>query len=157
MSDNFKIKRGFIEFMSVVKKKIEVKLNEVRKLDYRFLYDLLKNRDPITNISHIKMPTYLEHVNFVDSKPYSKWYIIKHKNQKIGSVYLSKNDEVGIFVKEDFQGEGVGEIILHELMKKNTRKRYIANVSIKNKGAMKFFEKNKFKLIQHTYEFRIKD
>ena len=137
--------------------KNDLKLVEVKKLDYRFLYDLLKNRDPITNISHIKMPSYVEHVNFLNSKPYSKWYIIKQRNQKIGSVYLSKNDEVGIFIKEGFQGEGIGEIILHELMKNNVRKRYIANVSIKNKGAMKFFKKNKFKLVQHTFEFRIKD
>ena len=52
----------------------------VSKSDFRFLYDLLKERTSSTNISHKKMPTYKEHVKFVNSKPYAKWYVIHFQN-----------------------------------------------------------------------------
>ena len=47
------------------------------------------------------MPTYAQHIKFIESKPYSKWYIINF-NQKIGSAYLSKQNEVGIFITEKY-------------------------------------------------------
>ncbi|SVB98178.1 uncharacterized protein METZ01_LOCUS251032, partial [marine metagenome] len=39
----------------------------IKNTDYEFLYDLLLQRNPDANISHKKMPTYEEHVNFVKS------------------------------------------------------------------------------------------
>ena len=42
------------------------------------------------------MPTLIEHEKFVLSNPYTNWYIIKKNNEKIGSIYLSKRDEIGI-------------------------------------------------------------
>ena len=75
--------------------------------DVDFLFELLKERDPRANISHKKLPTYASHIKFVDSKPYKKWYIItaydSGKKLKVGSIYLSKNDEIGIFVSKRFQ------------------------------------------------------
>ena len=49
----------------------------IKESDYQFLYDLLLQRNSDANISHKKMPTYEEHVKFVRSQPYSKWYIIE--------------------------------------------------------------------------------
>ena len=98
------------------------------------------------------MPTYSQHTKFIKSKPYSKWYIILKSKQKIGSIYLSKNDEIGIFLSKKFQGKNVGNFALNELMKKNPRKRFLANVNPKNKKSIQFFKNNKFKLIQHTFE-----
>ena len=80
-------------------------LKLVTNTDANFLFDLLKDRDPRTYISHKKMPTYEEHSKFIKSKPYSKWYIIFKSKQKIGSIYLSKNDEIGIFILKKFQGK----------------------------------------------------
>ena len=42
--------------------KNKIKLKAVSKSDYRFLYNLLKERDSKVNISHKKMPTYNEHL-----------------------------------------------------------------------------------------------
>ena len=124
--------------------------------DERFLFELLKERDSRTNISHKKMPTYSSHVKFIESKPYKKWYIItryEHKcEEKIGSIYLSKNDEIGIFVSKEFQAKNIGKLALSELMKRNPRQRYLANVSPKNKKSLKFFKDNGFKLVQYTFE-----
>jgi len=78
-------------------------LKSVDKIDHEFLYDLLKHRDPNVNISHKKMPSFKEHVKFVKSKPYSKWYIIKQNNEKVGSIYLSKQKKIKLF--EPFVGK----------------------------------------------------
>ena len=129
-----------------------ISLKSVTNSDVKFLFDLLKERDPRVNISHRKMPTYSQHTKFIKSKPYSKWYIILKSKQKIGSIYLSKNDEIGIFLSKKFQGKNVGNFALNELMKKNPRKRFLANVNPKNKKSIQFFKNNKFKLIQYTFE-----
>ena len=132
--------------------KSSLKLKNVTKTDCLFLYDLLKQRDPHVNISHKKMPTYDEHIKFVMSKPYSKWYIIQCNNKSIGSIYLSKQNEIGIFLLYDMQGKGIGQQVLRLIMKKHPRSRYLANINPMNKNSMEFFTKNGFKLIQYTYE-----
>ncbi|MEW6044782.1 MAG: GNAT family N-acetyltransferase, partial [Thermoproteota archaeon] len=126
-------------------KKALIRLRNIKESDFRFLYGLLKERDPIANISHKKMPTYSEHVKFVKSKPYTKWNIIEYDNYKVGSIYLSKNDEIGIFLKKKFQGKNIGQKSLQLFMKLNPRKRYLANISPKNRASQKFFKKNGFK------------
>ncbi len=135
-------------------KKRLIQLIPVKKSDSPFLFELLKERGSKVNISHRKMPTFNIHVKFVMSKPYAKWYIIKYQDEKIGSVYLSKQDEIGIFLKKGNQRKGIGKKALELLMKKNPRKRYLANINPKNNKSIKFFKKNRFKLLQHTYEIR---
>jgi len=133
-----------------VKYKIEIK--SVKKNDSEFLYQLLLDREPITNISHKKMPTYNQHLKFLKSKPYSKWYIIWNNEQRVGSVYLTKQDEIGIVIKKEYQKEGVGKTALELVINQNPRQRYLANIAPKNIHSQRFFKKNSFKLIQHTYE-----
>ena len=129
-----------------------ISLRIVRDSDSKFLFELLKDRDPRANISHKKMPSYNEHLKFIKSKPYTKWYIILKSKYRIGSIYLSKNDEIGIFLSKKYQGKNIGNDALVELIRKNPRERYLANVNPKNKKSSTFFKKNNFKLIQHTYE-----
>ena len=130
-----------------------IKLNKVKKSDMSFLYDLLMERDPKANISHKKMPSYEEHVKFVSSNPYKIWYVIYHGTTKSGSIYLSKQNEIGIFILSKHQGKNIGKQALQLLMNKNPESRYLANVNPKNRKSINFFKKNKFTLIQHTYEF----
>jgi len=129
-----------------------IKLRIVSKLDHHFLYNLLKERDPKANISHKRMPTFDEHVDFVSSKPYAYWYVIEYNGKKSGSVYLSKNNEIGIFLKKSFQGKNIGHTALELLIKKTNESRYLANVNPKNKKSLEFFKNNGFKIIQHTFE-----
>jgi len=129
-----------------------ITLRAVNTSDFRFLFNLLKERNPRTNISHKKIPTYSEHIKFVKSKPYSKWYIIENSKTKVGSIYLSKSDEVGIFLKKTYQRKGFANDALKLLIEKNSRARYLANVNPKNDRSNKFFKKNGFKLIQYTFE-----
>ena len=93
----------------------QIKLKLVSKSDYRFLYNLLKERDSRTNISHKKMPTYNEHVEFIKSKPYTKWYVVKYGAQKIASIYLTSQNEIGIFIKKTHQNKNLGGKIMSEI------------------------------------------
>ena len=129
-----------------------VKLKIISKSDYRFLYYLLMERDTRANISHKKMPTYNQHVSFVSAKPYSKWYVIFYGVNKAGSIYLTSQNEIGIFIKKSFQNKQIGNIALRKLIQKNPKKRYLANVNPKNKKSIRFFKNSGFKLIQYTFE-----
>ena len=133
-------------------KTLSINLKPVNKSDIKFLYNQLKERESKINISHKKMPTFEQHSKFVMSNPYSKWYIIMYKNKKIGNTYLTKTNEIGIFILKSIRIKGIGKTVLEFLMKMNPRSRYLANVSPKNKKSQDFFKKNNFKLIQYTYE-----
>ena len=132
---------------------LETKLKNITKNDFRFLYELLSERDSVMNISHKKMPTYDEHVKFIMSKPYLQWYVVYYNGKKSGSVYLTMQNEIGIFVKKEVCGKGIGSRILELIIEKNGRGRYLANIGPRNKKSIEFFKKHKFNLIQHTYEF----
>ena len=136
----------------MAKNESTIKIKSVSKSDYRFLYNLLMERDARANISHKKMPTYNEHVKFVSSKPYPKWYIILCDVNRAGSIYLTSQNEIGIFIKKSFQNKQIGDIALRKLIQKNPKKRYLANVNPKNKKSICFFKNHGFKLIQYTFE-----
>ena len=133
---------------------LSIKLNQVTKNDTLFLYDLLKNKDPNANISHKKMPSYDEHVKFVMSKPYTNWYIIEYDKKNVGAIYLSKQDEIGISINNDYEYDQIAETALKLLMKLNPRKRYLANVSPKDKNSQKFLLKNGFTGLEYVYEMK---
>ena len=135
------------------KKNAAVQLKKVSEDDSRFLYELLAERDQKTYISMKKLPTYEEHIKFVKSRPYSKWYIIKFQNEKIGSISITKKNEIGIFIRKDMKRKGLGTHAMRLFLKTNPSSRYLANINPKNLESIKFFTNNGFKLIQHTYEF----
>jgi len=129
-----------------------IKLNQVTKNDTLFLYDLLKNKDPNANISHKKMPSYDEHVKFVMSKPYTNWYIIEYEKKNVGAIYLSKQDEIGISVSNDYEYDQIVKPALKLLMELNQRKRYLANTSPKDVRSQEFLLKNGFTGLEYVYE-----
>jgi len=136
----------------LIKKDICINLHLISEKDHRFLYQILKERKSTTNISHKKMPTFNEHVNFVLSKPYLKWYIIFNHNKKIGSIYISKQNEIGLHFKNLEWKEKFAEIAIILLMEKNQKERYLVNINPKNKKMLNFYKNKGFKLIQYTYE-----
>jgi len=131
-------------------------LNKIKKEDHIFLYDLLEQRNSIVNISHKKMPTWEEHVKFIKSKPYSKWYVIQNKDEKIGSLYLSKQNEIGIHLLKKFEKESIHLESIKKLMSLNPEIIFRANVSPKNKNYITLFKKLGFKMVQHTYELDLR-
>jgi len=130
----------------------KISLKKVTENDFKFLFELLNERKKYENISHKNVPTFKNHVKFVKSKPYSKWYVIFQNFEKIGSVYLTQINEIGIHVKKGINVDNIFNEIIKHIIKKNPRKRYLINSNPKNEKLITNLKKKDFKLIQHTYE-----
>lgn len=134
----------------------DIMLTHVRSNTHaRFLYELLVNRDPGVSISHREMPTFDEHLAFIESKPYAAWYIISPNpdiGPDIGSIYLTHRDEVGIHISRGNRGSGIGLKATQALMRMHPRPRYLANIAPGNAGSLRFFQRLGFTCIQHTME-----
>lgn len=114
------------------------------------LYDLLSERDETININHKRMPCYEEHQAFVLSEPYLAWYLIEDAGY-LGSIYLTRQREVGLFIFNEHQGKGYGRLAL-ELLRAKHPGRLLANISPKNIRSLRFFERLGFEPLQVTYE-----
>lgn len=75
------------------------KLVRIKKNDahIKILYELLKNRE--FNISNQELPTYNQHKLFVLNNPYRDWYLIEVNKSFVGTMYILKDNCVGIYVK----------------------------------------------------------
>ena len=120
------------------------------------LYELLKVRAPEENISHRIMPTWTDHVNFITSNPYEAWYLIeKDPSEYLGTIYLTRNNEIGINLFPKYRGMGYGPQAITKIMELKGKRRYLANINPKNERSKKMFEKLGFVHIQNTYELKI--
>ena len=121
----------------------------------QLLYELLKERDEITNISHRQLPDWPSHVAFVASKPYTAWYFIQgDKLETYGAIYLSKTDEIGVFIFRRYRGNGYGPSAVRKLMEMHPRDRYLANINPQNERSISMFSGMGFRHIQNTLELR---
>jgi RimJ/RimL family protein N-acetyltransferase len=118
------------------------------------LYRLLGERSPEVNISHRAMPSWEQHCAFVASKPYDAWYLIEVDGSKVGAIYLSKTNEIGIFLFRAHRGAGYGKRAVAMLMERHPRDRYLANINPENEASIAFFRDLGFHHIQNTYEKR---
>ena len=100
------------------KEKNEVTLRTINKTDLKFLFEILEEREQKVNISHRKMPTFEQHKKFVASKPYSKWYIILQGIKKVGTIYLSKQNEIGLFLKKESDIVNIKGVVLKLIIEK---------------------------------------
>ena len=114
----------------------------------RFLYGLLKERKSYQNISHKELPTWEDHVKFIKTKPYKDWFIVYQPStrEQIGSIYLSKENEIGIFIKKKFIYRGYGKKALSSLMEYFSHvKEFKANIAPFNSASICFFVNQGFK------------
>lgn len=118
------------------------------------LYELLKTRVPHMNISHQKLPSLKEHKRFVRSIPYRYWYLIEVGRRFVGSVYLTRQNEIGIFLFPEFHGRGYAGNAIRVLMAKHPRERFLANINPANTQSIRLFRRLGFSMLQHTYELR---
>ena len=132
-----------------------MELKPVTQDDAEFLFDLLKQREGTVNISHKSLPDWEEHLQYVKKHDYQSWDIIWVENTRVGNIYLTKNDEIGIFIDKKSQSKGYGTEALDEFMKKNGKKRYLANINPTNYKSIQFFGKHGFTHIQNTYHKKI--
>lgn len=126
----------------------------------RVLYEILQERTPEQSISHMRLPPWEKHVDFVRrDNGYDAWYLIivdmfdgrTTEPAIIGNIYLTKHNEIGIFIRRKYQKEGYGKEALIKMLELHPREYYLANVNPNNEPSRKFFEKMGGKLIQVTY------
>lgn len=119
---------------------------------FSILYSLLDERTPDQSISHKGMPDFNNHVEFVESIPYRTWCFIHSSDEDdyVGTVYLTKQKEIGVFIFNKYQRKGYGKEAVRSLMEVNDGP-FLANVNPKNSTSAKMFESLGFNHIQNTY------
>ena len=122
------------------------------------LYNILKKRDTKTNISHKKIPTLKQHVNFINSLPYRYWFIIKKSSSVLGSIYVTRSNEISISLlkKSTKNFSEVLSLITNSIKplpaiasKRNGK--FILNLSPSNKFYNKLLKSIGAKKIQETF------
>lgn len=115
------------------------------------LYQLLCERTADMNISHARMPTIREHMQFVSSMPYLAWYLIIVEGVQVGAIYLTRQREVGIFILNAHKGKGYGRSAIAALRLKHQGP-ILANINPHNARSIKFFEQLGATQLQVTYK-----
>ena len=93
-----------------------MELKSVTEDDAEFLFELLKQREGRVNISHKSTPDWEEHLQYVKNHDYQSWDIIWIDETRVGNIYLTKKDEIGIFIKKKFQSQGFGSDALKKFL-----------------------------------------
>lgn len=118
-------------------------LRPVERSDYGFLYELLEKRPTQYNITHKWIPLYEQHVDFLESQPYSEHYIVEEDGKRIGQLYIRDNQFVGIHTLDNDE-----EKVLQMLDKD---KDYQFEVSPRNKHFQAILKRNGYRLLHETY------
>jgi GNAT superfamily N-acetyltransferase len=119
-----------------------------------FLFGLLSERDKITNISHIEMPTFAQHHWFLLTRPYLEWNLIVADGDRVGSIYVSRDHEIGIFILKAYRGKGYGKKAVDKVKERYKGCVLLANINPKNSPSIKMFEEEGFEHIQNTYRLK---
>lgn len=136
------------------------------------LYRLLSERPANANISHARMPSWEEHVRFVDSKPYRAWFVINIDLPPggfdlrfgwcaVGAIYATNRNEIGVAILKEFHRRGFARMAITKLLAElaplegvlsSRPGRFVANVAPTNQASRSLFESVGGKLLQVTYE-----
>ena len=145
----------------------EIELTDVyyEKFAALFLFKLLAERLPEESISHKSMPSYTAHAQFVLSRPYLAWYLIKTTTAPkdwVGAVYITRANELGISIAADYRRKGYARVALQEIMRRHKpepgvssepAKPFLANINPRNEASIKLFTGLGAVHIQNTYAF----
>jgi RimJ/RimL family protein N-acetyltransferase len=121
-----------------------------------FLYELLRQRDIDTvSLSHRVMPTVEDHIEFYRSKPYRWWYIIMADGERVGTIYLTPRDEIGIDIRNFGKRKGYGSWAVQELMRRHHSDKFLANINPKNTASLEMFRSVGFVDFQVTLRYSV--
>lgn len=117
-----------------------------------YLYALLVERPAAANINHRQLPTAAQHLAFYKRRPYLAWYLVMKGKTALGSVYLTHDNEIGVFIFREHQGKGYGSRAVRMLKRRYGRRRYLANIAPGNRASISLFSKLGARHVQNTYE-----
>ena len=125
------------------------------------LYALLRERPAEARISHQSMPTYQEHIAFVQSRPYRMWFLIRANGKFVGDLHATENNEIGVFLFRQQRGMGYGAQAVklfmgrHKPLPSIPAKRvraWLAHIAPENDAGASFFRKLGFRKVQSTWQ-----
>ena len=136
---------------------LEFEIIEPIEVQIEELYELLKSRSH--SISHKELPEFETHATFVRNHPYRAWYLVRMDQELIGSVYLGKDNSIGVQIDEAHVGEHLHIVLTVLRMKHKPLEpipsvrpaEFFVNVAPSNKALIAALEKLEYPLIQHTY------
>lgn len=129
----------------------------------KVLWDLMHEVEPHQAISHVKMPSWEEHLSFVQRYPYRAWYLIEAQGEFVGHISVSRKYEIGIRLFKVHQGKGHGKWAIGEIVRmwgkdaanaarpSVQRGALLANINPANEASIAVFTKLGFKHVQNTY------
>lgn len=120
----------------------------------KYLFTLLSQRKDWQNISHSKMPMFIQHYKFVDSKPYRNWYVVSVDDILVGATYMTNQYEIGIHLTDDNQGKKIGPKVVKLLMERFIHRPLFANINPKNARSIAMFIKLGFMFAGGIYNER---
>ncbi len=144
---------------------LDIYKNEGTDIEH-FLYLLVSERlqEGDANISHVKMPTWEEHIDFIKRRTYRAWYVIVNENDNaVGAVSITPNNEIGIVIRQGFRRQHYAEQALMLLMATHPpleaipsqrSGHYLANIRPGNAASIALFKSLGFTLLQHTYALK---
>lgn len=123
----------------------------------QILYDLLKEREPHQSISHGQMPTWEEHLGFIERPGYRVWYIIfSDEDQPVGSIYLTGRNEIGVSIFKQHRRKGYASWAIKTVMSRFRRTRrvwmgkFYANINPENADSIALFRSLGYEVLQVT-------
>lgn len=120
---------------------------------YSVLYQLLVEREPNVNISHSTVPTWGQHIKYVDGRPHKLWFIVYNDNVPVGAMYLTNKNEIGTFTLKAHLRKGYATQATNHMKELTVGQPLYANVAPFNLASQLYCEKMGFKLMQWTYKF----
>ena len=124
----------------------------------KLLFELFKKRNKETRISSSSRLSFQVHEKFVETNPYRYWFLVKKDSNFIGSVYVTYENFIGIFLvdKHIDKLESVIRIIKNQCKPLQAipsvrNMGFSINVSIENKILADELQKMGANLIQKTY------
>ena len=129
-----------------------IQLRPVNDTDIKFLYDILLERDNVVSISHKSTPSWISHSCFVKSFPYYTWDIIIVNGDRVGYIYITHYNEIGIHICKKYRRRGIASQAIEIYKSIHNRERYLANINPNNKASINLFTLLGFTHIQNTYE-----
>lgn len=138
-----------------------VKVAQVAKAA-QILWDLMHEVELHQAISHVTMPTWEEHLSFVQRYPFRIWYLIEAEGIFVGYISLSRHNEIGLRLFREHQRKGHGSWAVRELIRMWAgdlakpraglqRGGFLANINPANEASLKLFASLGFKHVQNTY------
>ena len=149
MKKNFKVLQIGSFFLE------EVKGTESQTYELYNLYEERKYKEKISAKANLP---YQQHTQFVENHPYRYWFLVKHENKYIGSLYLTDMNSIGIYLKNDYLGH-LEEIITLVIKRFDPlpyihsvrRNKFHINIATNNSTYEIILKKMGAKLLQKTF------